>query len=460
MTRMKQLLSLILALVIIGSVLTACGEPKSTPDEAEPEQAIIATAVTFAKSGKYTTTVTSDKVDLSGITAKDVEISYVDTSDIALEEAQQSTATSDEEDFVLPTVKVKVTGVEANANGGYDISFTDENAPLNPTNYYDINFTKLEETASAEVVYPEITLTPDVENVISNAKEAKVTLAIDGSTFEDGISESDIYLDNAFSDMEIESVSSSDKNLTVQLKGSPVRNEAGAYQWGSVNVKPSGIKDGYADVTSKVDIQLASAYIDVTTLKSENGKINADLKAYGVVDINTLTKDNIKIDGATVEAAEKADENTVKLTIAADGVKSVNDFADLFGEKAMKLGDYETTVSVLQASFYPVFDYVEEDGDNLKLTLKLYANNGTFDKNIKAEAVTFADDFEGAKAESIKVDSDTLATLILSVPANGQTTETMAMNGTVTLAAGALANAWGDMTSKEASYTRDYSGES
>lgn len=460
MKRMKQMLALLLAMIMVVSVLTACGEPKSTPDEAEPEQAIIATAVTFAKSGKYTTTVTSDKVDLSGITAKDVEISYVDTSDIALEEAQQSTATSDEEDFVLPTVKVKVTGVEANANGGYDISFTDENAPLNPTNYYDINFTKLEETASAEVVYPEITLTPDVENVVSDATQAKVTLAIDGSTFEDGISESDIYLDNAFSDMEIESVSSSDKNLTVQLKGSPVRNEAGAYQWGSVNVKPSGIKDGYADVTSKVDIQLASAYIDTATLKFENGKVNADLKVYGVVDINTLTKDNIKIDGATVETVEKADDNTVKLTIAADGVKSVNDFADLFGEKAMKLGDYETTVSVLQANFYPVFDYVEEDGDNLKITLKLYANGGSFDKNLKVDAISFADDFKDAKADSVKVDSDTVATLILSVPANGQTTETMAMNGTVTLAAGALTNAWGDKTSKEASYTRDYSGES
>ena len=34
------------------------------------------------------------------------------------------------------------------------------------------------------------------------------------------------------------------------------------------------------------------------------------------------------------------------------------------------------------------------------------------------------------------------------------------MNGTVTLAAGALANAWGDATSAEASYTRDYSSES
>ena len=431
-------------------------EAADTAEEAEP--AIKATTVSFSKSGKYTTTVTSDKVDLSGITAEDVEISYVDISGVTIEEVQQSAATSDEE-VIAATVKVKVDSVKANTNGGYDISFTDENAPLNPTNYYDISFTKLEETASAEVVYPEITLTPDVENVVSDATQAKVTLAIDGSTFEDGISEKDIYLDNAFSDMEIESVSSSDKNLTVQLKGSPVRNVAGAYQWGSVNVKPSGITDGYADVSSKIDIKLATVNIDASTLKFENGKINADLKVYGVVDINTLTKDNIRIDGAAVEAAEKTDDNTIKLTLAADGVSSVNDFADTVGGKKMTLDDYETTVAVSQASFYPVFDYVEENGDNLKLTLKLYANSGTFDKNIKKDAISFADDFKEAKAESVTVDSDTLATLLLSVPANGQTTETFKMNGTVTLAAGSLTNVWGDATSAEASYTRDYSGE-
>ena len=129
-------------------------------------------------------------------------------------------------------------------------------------------------------------------------------------------------------------------------------------------------------------------------LKFEKGRINADLKVNGVVNIDTLTKNNIKLDGATVEAAEKANDNTVKLTIAADGIKSVNDFADLIGGKAMKLGDYEFAAAVSQASFYPVFDYVEADGDNLKLTLKLYANSGTFDKNIKAEAISFADDFK------------------------------------------------------------------
>lgn len=436
---------------------------EASDTDAEEEPAIKATTVSFSKSGKYTTTVTSDQVDLSGITAENIVVRCAVTNAPITTEASTEASTDDKAEEItmkdLFPLKAKVESVKANGEG-YDITFTDENDAAAMTQFYIVSFDGIEDIAVAEVEFPEITLTPDIEFVTSSDDNTKITLAIDGSKYEDGISAEDISLGNAFVKMTVEDVTASDKNLTLQLKGTPVRNEAGAYQWGTVSVKPSGIKEGYADVAANVDIHLSNAYIDNETLKFENGKINADLKAYGVVDINTLTKDNIVIDGATVEAAEKADDNTVKLTIAADGIKSTNDFADLIGGKTMTLGDYETTVSVSQAGFYPVFDYVDEDGDNLKITLKLYANSGSFDKNIKAEAVTFAHDFEGAKAESITVDSDTLATLILSVPANGQTTETIAMNGTVTLAAGALANVWGDKTSKEASYTRDYSGES
>ena len=464
MRKMKRLLSLVLTLVMTVSIFTACGGNKENKEE--EKAAITATAVKFSKDGKYTTTVSSEKVDLSGVNEENVEVRYLDMEAASkAEEATDATTETTEEikiEDVYP-LSAKVESVKAADKKSYEITFTDDKASTFPTKDYVMIFKCVEgedNTASVEVEFPEITLTPNVKSVVSNAKGAKVTLAIDGSTFEDGISKKDIYLNNAFSDMKIESVSSSDKNLTVQLKGSPVRNEAGAYQWGSVNVKPSGIIDGYADVTSKIDIQLASAYIDTETLKFEKGRINADLKVNGVVNIDTLTKNNIKLDGATVEAAEKANDNTVKLTIAADGIKSVNDFADLIGGKAMKLGDYEFAAAVSQASFYPVFDYVEENGDNLNITLKLYANSGTFDKNLKTDAISFADDFKDAKVDSVKVDSDTVATLILSVPANEQTVETMDMNGTVTLAAGALASVWGDKTSKEFSCTRNYSGES
>ena len=452
MKKMKQILALMLAVLMLVPALAAC---KQNTDETENEATITATPVKYSKSGKYTAAVSSENVDLSGITVENVEVRYMFSA--TLSDTAEGASPEDTSDL-----SVKVESVKAADEKNCEIIFTDEKAGEYIPQGYIVLFNGIEgekNTAVIEVEYPEITLTADVESVVSNATEAKVTLAIDGSTFEDGISEKDIYLDNAFSDMTIESVSSSEKNLTVLLKGTPVRNSAGAYQWGSVNVKPSGIKDGYATVTSKVDIQFAYAYIDPTTLKYETDGINADLKVYGVVDVDTLSKDNVKIDGATVEAAEKTDENTVKLTIAADGVKSANDFADTLGGKTMTLGDYETTVTVAQASIYPVFDYADADGDNLIITLKVYANSGTFDKTLKADAFSFADDFKDAKVNSVTVDSDTLATLILSVPANGQTTETMAMNGTVTLAAGSLTNCWGESTSAEASFTRNYSGE-
>ena len=452
MKKMKQILALMLAVLMLVPALAAC---KQNTDETENEAAITATPVKYSRSGKYTAAVSSENVDLSGITVENVEVRYMFSA--TLSDTAEGASPKD-----ISDLSVKVESVKAADEKNCEIIFTDEKAGEYIPQGYIVLFNGIEgekNTAVIEVEYPEITLTADVESVVSNATEAKVTLAIDGSTFEDGISEKDIYLDNAFSDMTIESVSSSEKNLTVQLKGTPARNSAGAYQWGSVNVKPSGIKDGYATVTSKVDIQFAYAYIDPTTLKYETDGINADLKVYGVVDVDTLSKDNVKIDGATVEAAEKTDENTVKLTIAADGVKSANDFADTVGGKTMTLGDYETTVTVAQASIYPVFDYADADGDNLIITLKVYANSGTFDKTLKADAFSFADDFKDAKVNSVTVDSDTLATLILSVPANGQTTETMAMNGTVTLAAGSLTNCWGEATSAEASYTRNYSGE-
>lgn len=476
MRKMKRLLSIVLALAMTASIFTACGEKK---DEKKDEAAITATAVKFSKDGKYTTTVKTDTVDLSGISAKNVEVRYADTNaafEPAAEDAQKTVAKTVKEGEKTENIDeskvdikknyplaAKVESVKENGEG-YDITFSDsEVAPYSASNHYVVLFNGVNgesNTADVKVEFPEITLTPDVENVVSNATEAKITLTINGSDFEDSIGKDDVYVDDSFDKMEIKSISASGKNLTMQLTGKVQPNEQGIYQWGTVSVKPSGIKDANDDVSAKIDILTESAYIDRTTLKADNGKINTELKVYGVADTSKLTKENVKIDGVKTESVSKSDDNTAKVIFSADKVKSANDFADKVSGKTMNVGDYKTKVDLSQADFYPVFDYVEKDSDNLKLTLKLYAIGGAFDKNLKADAVSFADDFEEAKAESVKVDRDTLATLILSVPANGFTAETMKYNGTVKLSAGAITNTWGEKTSSELSFTRDYSNES
>ena len=63
------MISLLLAVVLVVGVFAGCG--KSNKEETA---VITATAVKYAKSGQYTTTVSSKKVDLSGITADNVEV--------------------------------------------------------------------------------------------------------------------------------------------------------------------------------------------------------------------------------------------------------------------------------------------------------------------------------------------------------------------------------------------------
>jgi hypothetical protein len=434
MKKMKRLLTLVLTLVMAVSIFTACGGNKENKEE--EKAAITATAVKFSKDGKYTTTVKSDKYDLSKISMKNVEI---------------STNANNE---------VKVNSVKANSNGGYDITFTDVYADSNPTKHYEISVKNVKESAMAGVEYPEITLTPDIESVTLSDKKIKVSLSVKGSEFEDVIGDSDITLGNAFEKMNAKVISSSAKNLTLELKGKLVKNEAGAYQWGTINVAPSVLKNTAYEASAKINVQLNYADFDVSSLKYSEGKVTADLKVHGVADVSKLTKDYVKVEGATVEAVEKKDDNTATLTLSAKDIKNVNDFVDKVSGKKLTVDGYKTETALSQASFYPVFEYVEDDGKNLKLTLKLYSFCGEFDEAINTKQFSFSDGFKDANVESVKVGKDGIATLIISVPANDQKSEALDINGTVKIAADALVNAWGEKASKEASCTRNYSNES
>lgn len=432
----------------------------------EPD--ILASSITFAKSGSYTTTVSSEKVDLSGLTADNVEVRYIDNaelSDDSEEGAEEAPEAVEEPTYTelvndIYTLNANVDNVTKNGDG-WDISFTDEGGGSRAKSVYLLVFKDIEESVPVYVDFPEITLTPDVDMMYVSEDKLKVTLTVEGSEFEDDMTEDSITLGDSFEGMSFEVISSSANNLTLQLNGTPGTNAAGAYQWGRIFVSPYAIKDGYAMVDAKVAIGMDYVGLDAKSLALSDGKITADLLCYGsLVDVDKLTKDNVKIDGVKVESVKKADDNTVKLTMSADGVKSVNDFAKLTDGKAMVLDGYEDTVSLSQAEFYPVFDYVEEKGDDLDFTLILYSVNGAFDDALSIDRFSFADGFEGAKADSVSIGEDGNATLNFSVPANGMKADELKLDGTVTIAEGAMINDWNEKTTKAFSYTRDYSNES
>lgn len=468
-----KLISCLLAVVMtasfVATCLVGCNKNKGNKENNTPIEAVEvqATSVNYAKNGNYKTTISSSEVNLTGLTAENIEIRYDDPYKNLLTVSELSAAVGEGSDTAsreltldeaLPK-KATITGVTANANGGYDIAFTDADAEVLVTPTYYVFYNNIYAYSVVEVAFPSITLTPDIESVFLGTEQFRVALTIDGAEFEDTLSEEDLYQDNAFAKVDMEIISKSSHNLTLEIRGQMTKSEADTYQWGTIGVLSTGIKNAHTDVEAKINIVLDYAGFDATSLKYADGKITADVKVYGVAEVDTLNKDNVTVEDVTVESLAKVDDNTIRLTLSAEDVASVNAFVDLVGGKKMTLGEYETTILLSQANFYPVFDYIEKAENNFDITLKLYIYGGMIDNALTAEKIALGGDFDDATVKSVAVDDHNLATVILTVPCGGFTEENYQFDGEVTLKAGSITNAWGEKTSAPYTYARMYCAE-
>ncbi|MBR1747856.1 MAG: hypothetical protein IJ735_06585 [Clostridia bacterium] len=464
-----KFISLIMVVIMVSTFISAalvgCSKEKGHENKAAlPEDAIVfATNVQFDQSGHYTTTVTCDKATLSALTSENVEVRYADPyANVYTYVSSEETQAASEKNLTLEEAlpcKATISRVVANANGGYDVEFVDKDAKDYVTSRYYMVLKNYNVYSEVNVEFPSVTLTSDIESVYAGTEEFRVALTIHGGEFADDIDIDDLFNGNAFEDTDAEILSKSNNNLTLKIMGTPTKNVAGAYQWGVIGVKSSGIKNGYADIHVKIPVILDYAAFDASSLKFENGKINANVKVYGVADVDALTKDNVSVDGAIVEALSKADDHTIRLTLAVEDVESVNDFVDVIKGGKLTLAAYETDILLAQANFYPVFDYVEKVGNDLELTLKLYIYGGTIDNTFTAEKIELGDDFAGATVKSLTVEENNLATMIISVPNGGFGENDYNYDGDVTIKAGAVTNAWGEKTSIDFTYARNYSAE-
>lgn len=494
--RLKKVIAFVLALTMTVTALTSCDDkdesssvtesnvssaaesgtdsseaPDSTgdPEPEEQEEAVTASAVKFASSGKYTTTVTANKkdVDLSSLTKDNVEVTYIglekgtvlasdeETEEEASEETDKYTYEDGERIAVLDDIK-------QNSDGSYEISFTDENAVKYGVSEYSIRLKDSNGSIPVEVEFGEMSVTPDIKEVAPSATEVKITLELDGSEYADNVTADMISLANAFYAMDIESVSASGKNLTVLLKGDITTNDTqGAYLFGTVVVAPEAVKDCASELRANVTVLDNDTYFVASTLKFEGGKATMDLKSYGSVDFDKLTKDNLKIKDVTVENVEKKDEYTASVTLSAKDAKSGSSIVRLITGKEADFNGFKTYLTISPVSFYPVLDFCEAGGSDLRLGLILYAFSGTFSSDLSADAFTFDGDLSGAKVQSVKVnEGGTNAELEFTLPAGEQTTEDFSFYGDLTIAEGAMTTAWGEKSDEALSYSRNYSNES
>jgi len=454
--------------MMVGS-LVGCSGGKDTPKETiEVEAADVA----FNKDGRYTTTISAKDVKLNDLTTNNFEVyyeeflnEYTDFQKLRVNSNSEDNSNSPNDDSEkeidytkLFTQKAVVENVTTDENGDYVITFIDKKTSEYTTCYY-LSLKEANAYAFVDVNFANMSLTADLQSVYSGSSKFRVALTIDGGEFEDDISEADLYRTNAFEKLDLEIISKSSHNLTLNVEGEIERNVAGAYQWGILGIKASGIKNGYTDIETKIDIILDYAGFDALSLQYIDGKVRGNLKIYGVADVDSLTEDKIIIDGAIVEGLVKVDDNTLELTMTAPGAESINDFVDAINGKEMTIDTYKTAVELSQATFYPVFDKIEESGDNFEIVTKLYIYSGTISDSIDTNSVVLSGFFADGSVKSITKENDNLATLVISTPRGDMNEENYSFDGGITLLAGNLINAWGSETTKDYSYSRNYSVE-
>jgi|GEM_PF-1346740 len=458
-TKLMRALSLVLCICILATLFSGCNENK--------QEAIQATAdsVDYKESGSYTTTVTVEKTKLTEVTADDVSVVY-SVFDYEGYSAAIQAAKEDEipnEDDYTTEKAATVSEVTPNGEDSLTVSFTDAEAAANVTDSYSIKIDSKNVAAYVGVIFAEHTLTPDIDYVLASSNETKLTFTLEDGEFSPDISVDNIMLYGSFSDLSIESLSSAGKNLTMQLTGIVAKDEsAGAYLNGFVSVDKTGIIDAGKATTASIPVQTQTVRFASESMTANGNTVVVPLTLIDVEDVAALTKDSFSFEnGVNVTDCKQDSDTQVTLTMTVTGASDKNSAAKLLDGQTVKInGEHEFIAGFASAGFYPVFDYVEEDGENLKFTLNLYANGGSFANTLKNDAFSFGGGFEGATVVSVEITSDTVAQLAISVPSNGQSVEKLNMNGNVILAVGALINSWGDASAEEVSYLRNYSQDS
>ncbi len=448
--RLTKLSSLTLGVVMTIATMTigftGCGKK----DSDETLEEVQASSLIYSSAGVYSVTLQKGEKDYGGVSADDVEVLYSVPSDEA-------------EDGYL-TKEADVLGTSVGSDGALSVTFEDPDASTNMTDTYAVSVEKLHVGAVIDVEFGVYTVRCDTDHVYSTDKEVKLTLTLDEGEYAD-VTKDDISLAGSFENMQVTSVSASGKNLTMQLAGDIVMHESsGAYLDGVVRLSADAVKDNISQIEDvTIPVEGRAAYFDAGRMRWANGAVNAPLVLMDVTDTDTVTANDVVFagdSGVTVKNVVPVSDDEVFVTLDVQGATDRNSAAAVLNGAEVTVGDTALTADFGSAAFYPVFDFVEQAGENLRITVVLYAKNGTFADGLAASQVSFGGAFEGGTVSSLKRTGDRTAELSFEVPANGQSIDTMDMDGEIVLAQGALINAWGDVKDGETSYLRNYSPES
>lgn len=466
--------SLLMACAIALPAFCGCA-----PQEPNVQEATAST-VSYRSDGNYTTTVTFGDGGLSDVQADDVQVTYEifrDDDYNAANNIQTSTASDDELAELSSSVSMsqfydlayaEVKDVSVRNDGVITVSFVDSNAATNGTDSYNVYIKSKNILAEVPVDFKEHTITAKADGedyvlVSEDTQTVRVTLVLDaGSEFVTPFPSDALSLRGSFRGMTVADIEAHGRNLSMQLSGGLATDEySSAYLDGIIDIAALGIKDARSAATVRIPTKVENVAFVARELEVADNKATVPLEAVGSAS-EDLTKDDIVFEaesGVTVEGLRRKSGVTT-LTLNVGAVADKNAAAAKLNGKTVTVKGYEISANFDPASFYPVFEYVEQSGANLRFTLDLYVRCGTFAQTLSEGSFAFGGGFEGATFVSVNRKNDTVAELVIDVPAGSNTTEELDLDGTVVVKAGALVNSWGQASGSDVEHTRNYSQDS
>ncbi len=446
--RTRSCIAQLLCLACVTGMVAGC----QTKEETQTTEKL-----NYNSSGLYSTRVSLPDVTLSRkTTADDIQVYYYTMQDAK----EEGTKVSQEQ--------AEVKEIEVRGKHNLQVNFEDKNAAENATGAYFVSVKGQEKTSAfVPVSYDTYILQSDRDTVYPWEKKIQLKMSLTGTTFSDKITAEDLHTGGSFEGMEVHLVSSGKKNITVELTGEMKRDSyANAYLSGTVSVGRGGVENGYGDVSTVVAVEDTAVSISRENLKIKDGILSMPVLLSGGAFASEVKAESFVIEGLKVESVERKSDQEVSVQVSLDNqAESINQAIELLNEKSLDIKEDATntgqelsvSLAMAEASFYPVFDYVDEEEGKLVFTLILMPQQGTFAEKITQENFTLGNDFAEGKIRSVKIQDDGNAELIMEIPAGDLSVDTMNLSGTVTSGSGTLVNAWGEERDTEASYTRTYS---
>lgn len=446
--RTRACVAQLLCLVYVAGTVVGC----QTKEEAHTTEKL-----NYNSRGIYSTRVSLPDVTLSRkTTADDIQVYYYTMQDVGEEAGTK-----------INQEQAEVKEIDVRGKHNLQVNFEDKNAAENATGAYFVSVKGQEEaSAFVPVSYDTYFLQSDRDTVYPWEEKIQLQMALTGTTFSDEITAEDIHTGGSFERMKVNLVSAGKKNLTVELTGEMKRDSyTNVYLGGTVSVGRGGVENGYGDVSTVIAVEDTAVGISRDNLEIKDGMLSIPVLLSGGAFASEVKTESFVIEGLKVEKVERKSDQEIVVQISVDNkAETINQSIEILDGKVLDIkADATNTgqelsgfLTTSEASFYPVFDYADEEEGKLVFTLILMPQQGTFVENITKENFALGSDFSEGKIRSVDLQDDGNVELIMEIPAGELSVDTMNLSGTVTAASGTMVNVWGEEKDTETSYTRGY----